>query len=193
MTYAWKRVASGKYIDLKNLSVDDLNIEDVDISINNILRFTGHYKDHSPLTVAQHSNLCLRLAQLNTNLLPIHLATLTHDFAESLIGDVVSPVKKALGKNWKKFAKPIENTFEMKFFGGLVPTEVKDIVKLFDLWSLDIERRVMWSSQYGKDKWPTIGNEDFNTKDKIELFNWAKSTPPNIKDTWIKLYGEVND
>lgn len=192
MTHTWKRLASGKYVDLNNLCFTDLNIDDVDVSLNNIIRFTGHYKDESPLTVAQHSNLCLRLAQMDTEFSHIHLATLIHDFSESLIGDVVSPVKKAMGQSWLDFAKPIEKIFDFKFFGGDIIQEVHEIVKIYDLQALDIERRVMWSSQYGKDKWPPYRDRSFGMHHKQELFEWAKKTPPNLKENWDYLYRKVN-
>lgn len=152
---AWKRLSSGRYIDLANLTEDDVHIEDIETPLNNIKRFTGHYKDRPPLTVAQHSLLCLNLAlEDDPENHELHLRVFTHDFAEAYIGDVATPVKKVMGKFWYDFARPIEHTVEKKMVGSLPTPDMKDAVKFYDAFALDIERRSLWEDQRGKDKWP---------------------------------------
>lgn len=169
-------MSSGKYVDLNNLRLEDMNIEDIGRSLSHILRFTGHFKDVPPLSVAQHSLLCLYMGQLfEPDDTELHLALLTHDFAEAYIGDVSSPVKKAMGDKWYNFAQPIEDLVDIRFFGSLVPPELHDRVKTYDLAALDIERRVMWGSQYGKDKWPACPLNVGTIEDKTELFKAAKN------------------
>ena len=190
----WKRLSSGQYIDLGNLKEEDLNIKDVEASLNFIPRFTGHHKDEDPLTVAQHSYLCYYMAQLfEPDEYKLHLACLTHDFAESIIGDVSSPIKWAMGDSWYNFAIPIERIFEKKFYGNYVDQEMHDRVKMYDLAALDIERRVLWSSQYGKDKWPASPLNVGTIEDKKNLFYMAKSLPfVLLEDLWIGAYDLAN-
>lgn len=191
MTNAWKRMSSGKYIDLNNLTEGDLDIRDVEVSLNHQYRFTGHHKDRRPLTVAQHSYLCMKLAQSREPKdTELHLACLIHDFAEACVGDVSSPVKKAMGKAWYDFAKPIEELYNLKFFGKAIDPDLHDRVKLYDLTSMDIERRVLWSSQYGKSKWPDVPSDFGGLKNKLKWFNIANDMdyiPLGLY--WSKLIG----
>jgi hypothetical protein len=61
-------------------------------------------------------------------------------------------------------------------------------VKVYDLLALDIERRVMWSSQYGKDKWPMAPFSIGSLEDKKMLFNMAKEEEyVEIEKIWRKF------
>ena len=189
MSNCWKRMSSGRYIDLENLVPEDMDIADVETSLNHIQRFTGHHKDAKPLTVAQHTLLCLTMAELfEPDDLELHKAVLVHDFAETYIGDVATPVKRAMGDRWHSFATPIEQLVEMAFYGSYIGPELHDRVKLYDLASLDIERRVMWSSQYGKDKWPACPLNVGTLEDKMELYNMAtQNDHVDIETIWRKF------
>jgi len=172
MRQFWKRVSSGKYVDLGNLKQDDISIKDIEVSLNNVIRFTGHYADVPPLTVAQHSMLCLTMAEMfEPDDTELHMAVFSHDFAEAYIGDVASPIKKAMGNHWYNFSEPIERVVEEALLPFDITPEMHDRVKIYDLASLDIERRVMWSSQYGKDKWPASPLNVGSMKDKQDLFD----------------------
>jgi hypothetical protein len=184
----WKRMSSGKYVDVNNLTEDQLDIKDIEVSLNHIIRFNGHYSDVEPLTVAQHSFLCLTLAEMiELDDVQLHKAVFTHDFAECYFGDISSPAKKAMGDSWRDFASPIEELVERKFT-GVVGAELADRVKVYDLLALDIERRVMWSSQYGKDKWPMAPFSIGSLEDKKMLFNMAKEEEyVEIEKIWRKF------
>lgn len=189
MTPCWKRMSSGIYVDLANLSEKDLDIKDISNSLNNITRFTGHYKDIKPLTVAQHSYLCYYMGRLfEPDEKDLHLALLIHDFAEAYIGDVSTPVKKAMGDRWYSFSEPLEQLVEDCFFGGLVSPDMHQRVKMYDLAALDIERRVMWSSQFGKDKWPACPLNVGTISDKTELFNTVKNQEIDLENVWRESY-----
>lgn len=182
-------MSSGKYIDLENLKEEDLEIGDVNTALNNIIRFTGHHKDKQPLTVAQHTLLCLTMAEIfEPEDDDLHRAVLVHDFAEAYIGDVATPVKRAMGDRWHSFATPIEQLIEKRFYGSLMGPEMHDRVKLYDLASLDIERRVMWSSQYGKDKWPATPLNVGTLDDKLHLYKMATASDyVDIETMWRKF------
>ena len=158
MSKAWKRLSSGKYIDLNALSEDDVDIKDINTALNNTIRFNGHYKDVKPLTVAQHTDLCVRIAEkIYHGNWDIHLAVLIHDWPEAYYGDIATPFKKILGEAYRDIVRPIDDAVEKKFWYKdiAITDEMHESVKVCDLLSLDFERRTMWSSQFGKDKWPT--------------------------------------
>lgn len=167
----YKRMSSGKYIDMGNFTEEDVDLRDINVSLNHILRFNGHHADVAPLTVAQHSLLCYNMAVIfEPDEYLLHQAVLQHDFAEAYIGDVATPIKRAMGSLWVDFATPIEETVERVFLGAEMGPEMHERVKVYDTAALDIERRVMWHSQYGKDKWPASPLGVGNLEDKHKLF-----------------------
>lgn len=182
MKPAWKRLSTGRYVDLNNFHKADVDLKDIENSLNLTYRFNGHGADFKPLTVAQHSWLCLSLAEeFYEDEDELYKKVFIHDFAEAYIGDVATPVKKALGQAWYDFADPIENAVNSAFLSSPVSDEDRQKIKMCDLTSLDIERRCMWKSQLGKDKWPE-GHKDYgNLSDKNALFKAAQTKG------WINL------
>lgn len=170
----WKRLATGKYVDLGAMTLDDIDIVDIEIALNHIIRFDGHHKDKPPLTVAQHTLLVTNLSNMLYDNSRITRACVLHDFGEAYYGDLSSPVKWLLGKEvCNKLTNPIDKLIYEKFWPWPEPVdlEIEDAVKVCDLLSLDIERRSMWSSQVGKDKWPTAPTIGFSLFDKQQLFD----------------------
>lgn len=80
---------SGRYVDVTKPRASDIDIIDIALALGNINRFTGHA---GPYTVADHSVLVSRLV-------PQELAAeaLLHDAHEAYLGDISTPVKRALG------------------------------------------------------------------------------------------------
>lgn len=180
----WKRMSSGKYVDLNNLTEEMIDLGDINMSLNHIYRFTGHHKNRAPLTVAQHSKLCLMLAKtMHPDDNDLHKAVLVHDFAEAYIGDVATPVKRAMGDRWYDFAKPLEAVVEKAVLGYNIDQDMHDAVKIFDLMALDIERRSMWDDQRGMDKWPTRGTTD-TVEAKRELFRSVADKDVDLELEW---------
>ena len=170
----WKRLSKGHYVDLNELSIEDIDIEDIEVSLNYIYRFNGHHKDHVPLTVAQHTLLCCILADMLFSDPKVFRGCLIHDFGEAYYGDITTPVKLAIGKeSYTKITGPIDQLINTKFW---YPDEkepdnyIKASVKVCDLLSMDIERRSMWKSQLGKDKWPAVPSTTLSLIDKQALF-----------------------
>ncbi len=174
-----KRVSSGKYIDLASLTVDDVNILDINRALNYIYRFTGHWKDNPPLTVAQHTKLVHRLAtELFPDDLEIELDCVCHDMPEAYTGDIATPLKKLFGTQFKDYEGQIEDTVYLKLYDPIVKhkltKEVYEARKVCDLLALDIERRAIWLDPKGKDHWPDIPMENFTTaKNKRSYYEWA--------------------
>ena len=197
MNEAWKRLSSGKYIDLNDFSEVDVDIKDINTALNQTIRFNGHWKDEEPLTVAQHTDLCLRIAEkIFHGNWDIHLAVLIHDWPEAYYGDIATPVKKALGQGFKDWSKPIDDAVESKFWhkDTYVTQDTHDCVKVCDLLSLDMERRTMWSSQFGKDKWPTTPDfMDMSVSVKKNFFDLsAKKDFVDMEEMYNDLITKLN-
>lgn len=131
---------TGKRIDI--LSVDPSKIDPVDIawSLSGIPRFNRHLrKDYY---VAQHCLLCASIAPES-----VKLEALLHDASEYIIGDLSSPLKRAIDSMAPGVVKKIEggvhSAIALRF--GLVypyPAPVKDI----DIRMLATERRDLMTS-----------------------------------------------
>lgn len=187
-TKQWKRMSSGKYIALNESYGWEPDINDINTSLNQMKRFNGHHKDEEPLTVAQHSYLCMLVCEIMyPNDKRTLLGCLVHDWPEAYYGDIATPFKKMMGDYLRKVTDPIdERVFETFFPDFTWDEDLHDRVKVCDLISLDIERRAMWKSAYGKDKWPDVPSTDLLTKDKLDLFKQAQKGPIDLR----KLYEE---
>lgn len=187
-----KRVSSGRYLDLANLSPDDIDLSDINNSLNYLYRFTGHFKDKPPLTVAQHTKLCILLAQ---ELFPeereVHFDCLLHDMPEAYYGDIATPLKRLFGDAYKEYTNRVDNAVYSKLWKLETPfnEEIYHKRKICDLMALDIERRAMWNDQRGKNLWPSIPNEKFlSQKEKLELFEEVQSVRlVDLKDIYERL------
>ena len=176
-----KRVSSGRYVDLNDLRVDDVEISDINRSLNYLYRFTGHHKDVEPLTVAQHTKLTMMLSRiLYPDDIVVEFDCLLHDFPEYLYGDMSTPIKYKLGAVCKDYTLTIDSVVYKKLWllsedSSLVDKEVYKKRKICDGISLDIERRIMWKDQRGKDYWPEV-ESPFNMKENYKMFKEAQST-----------------
>ena len=152
-----KRMASGKYLDLANLQPEDILLSDINTSLNTIYRFTGHYKDAKPLTVAQHTRLVMWFAE---RVFPgddaVLFDCLLHDMPEAYYGDVATPWKHLVGDSLRQWQNKIDATVyeRLWFLDEPFTEEIEQKRKVCDLLALDVERRTMWRDQKGKSLWP---------------------------------------
>lgn len=174
-----KRLSSGKYVDLANLEFQDIDIFDISRALNTIYRFTGHWKDKKPLTVAQHTALvCFLCDELFVNEQDVLLDCLIHDWPEAYYGDIATPLKHLFKSDDSQYIKHVDKLVYDKFYTPYIDQigyteETYTKRKTCDLLSLDIERRNMWSSQHGKSNWPEVPKTSlgYTMKEKEELFD----------------------
>ena len=126
---AWQRMLSGRRLDLLNPAPTDIEIEDIALGLAFVARWNGQtYGDH-PYSVAEHSLLVENIYSRNDpNSDPRwKLAALLHDAAEYVIGDMISPVKQALGQEYGQLEVKLASAVNMRF--GL-PAELPFRVQL---------------------------------------------------------------
>ena len=78
---------SGRDVDIFNLTLDDIDIEDIAHALSNLCRYGGHCLFH--YSVALHSYLC----SLEEGTKKEKLAFLLHDASEAFMNDLVRPIK----------------------------------------------------------------------------------------------------
>ena len=105
---AWQRMLSGRRLDLLDPSPLDVEIEDIAHGLAFVARWNGQTRGEHPYSVAEHS---LLVEELYGRIAPRaeprwRLAALLHDAPEYVIGDMISPVKGAVGPGLRRARRP---------------------------------------------------------------------------------------
>jgi hypothetical protein len=123
---------SGRQFDPLNPKIDDIYLEDIAHSLSQICRFNGNTKKF--YSVANHSILVMDCCPQENR-----KHALLHDSSESLLGDIISPLKESLGfERYKDLEKNIMNIIYERFN---IDPKVPQIVKDFDTIILHTEMR----------------------------------------------------
>ncbi|WP_455481121.1 YfbR-like 5'-deoxynucleotidase [Bartonella sp. B12(2025)] len=122
---AWQRMLSGRRLDLLNPSPFDVEIEDIAHGLARVARWNGQTQGEHAYSVAQHS---LLVEQIFQKLFPKScrnecLCALLHDAAEYVIGDMISPFKAIIGKQYELIEKRIQDAIHMRFSLPVAPSQ----------------------------------------------------------------------
>ena len=139
---AWQRMLSGRRLNLLDPSPLDIEIEDIAHGLVFVARWNGQTHGDYPYSVAEHSVFVLELYQ---RLYPKaerkwQLAALLHDAPEYVIGDMISPVKSAVGPGYAEMDKRLTEAIHLRF--GLpaeIPSNIKKQIKRADKISAWLE------------------------------------------------------
>ncbi len=141
-TRAWQRMLSGRRLDLLDPTPMDIEIEDIAHGLAFVARWNGQTIGDYPYSVAEHSLLVEALFTKMNRGIPARwqLAALLHDAPEYVIGDMISPVKSAVGPGYAALDERLTAAIHMRF--GLpanVPVAVKRQIKKADKVSAWLE------------------------------------------------------
>jgi hypothetical protein len=183
---------SGRYVDLAAFSQDDVDIRDINRSLNYIYRFTGHWRDREPLTVAQHTILTMCIADdMFPGEVDVKFDCLLHDMPEAYYGDIATPLKKVLKTSYREVTNYIDDIVYKKLW-KIEPKftpEVESKRKTCDLMALDIERRCMWDSTRGKALWPDVPDPKlYSQRERLELFDLVQRSRYHDLDEEYKVF-----
>ena len=106
---AWQRMLSGRRLDLLDPSPLDVEVEDIAHGLAFVARWNGQTRGEHPYSVAEHSLLVEDLDGRAGAERPEprwRLAALLHDAPEYVIGDMISPVKGAVGPRLRRARRP---------------------------------------------------------------------------------------
>jgi 5'-deoxynucleotidase YfbR-like HD superfamily hydrolase len=119
---------SGRRLDLLDPSPFDVEIEDIAHGLAFVARWNGQTKGLYPYSVAEHSLLVEELyGRVAPRAAPRwRLAALLHDAPEYVIGDMISPVKAAVGPGYAALDERLARAVHVRF--GL-PAEIPKAVK----------------------------------------------------------------
>ena len=139
---AWQRMLSGRRLDLLDPTPMDIEIEDIAHGLAFVARWNGQTRGDWAYSVAEHSLLVEEIfARLDPHAAPQwRLAALLHDAPEYVIGDMISPVKSALGVEYGEIDARIGAAVHRRFgLPASVPALVRKQIKLADRISARLE------------------------------------------------------
>ena len=132
---AWQRMLSGRRLDLLDPTPVDIEIADIAHGLAFVARWNGQTRGDWPYSVAEHS---LLVETLFTRANPgvsarWQLAALLHDAPEYVIGDMISPVKAAVGPGYGELDLRLTAAVHLRFgLPATLPTAIKKQIKAAD-------------------------------------------------------------
>ena len=139
---AWQRMLSGRRLDLLDPTPMDIEIEDIAHGLAFVARWNGQTKGDFAYSVAEHSLLVTDiLERQNPKIGPKWLlAALLHDAPEYVIGDMISPVKSAVGPDYSALDDRLAAAIHIKFgLPAQIPAQIKRLIKRADKVSAWLE------------------------------------------------------
>ena len=139
---AWQRMLSGRRLDLLDPSPLDVEVEDIAHGLARVARWNGQTIGDHAFSVAQHSLLVEDIlgrvdAAIGTDL---RLAALFHDAPEYVIGDMISPVKAAVGPGYGALDERLTAAIHLRFgLPASLPAAIKKEIKRADRISAWLE------------------------------------------------------
>jgi 5'-deoxynucleotidase YfbR-like HD superfamily hydrolase len=141
---AWQRMLSGRRLDLLDPTPVDIEIEDIAHGLAFVARWNGQTYGDWPYSVAEHSLLVESIFErLNPGISARWLlAALLHDAPEYVIGDMISPVKSAVGAGYGELDERLTAAIHIRFgLPSVLPQAIKREIKRADRISAWLEAR----------------------------------------------------
>jgi 5'-deoxynucleotidase YfbR-like HD superfamily hydrolase len=132
---AWQRMLSGRRLDLLDPTPVDIEVEDIAHGLAFVARWNGQTIGDWPYSVAEHSLLVEQLFTRMNPAVPVkwQLAALLHDAPEYVIGDMISPVKAAVGPGYGALDERLTAAVHLRFgLPAVLPAPIKKAIKAAD-------------------------------------------------------------
>ena len=132
---AWQRMLSGRRLDLLDPTPVDIEIEDIAHGLAFVARWNGQTQGDFAYSVAEHSLLVEEIFRRLQPEAPVRwqLAALLHDAPEYVIGDMISPVKAAVGPGYGALDERLTAAIHIRFgLPAAIPKTVKTQIKRAD-------------------------------------------------------------
>jgi len=132
---AWQRMLSGRRLDLLDPTPVDVEIQDIAHGLAFVARWNGQTRGDFAYSVAEHSllvevifgRLCPKATAAEK------LTALLHDAPEYVIGDMISPVKAAVGPAYDDLDKRLASAVHLRFgLPAVTPQKLKRQIKKAD-------------------------------------------------------------
>ena len=133
---------SGRRLDLLDPTPMDIEVEDIAHGLAFVARWNGQTRGDWPYSVAEHSLLVEEIfSRCNPGIgARWQLAALLHDAPEYVIGDMISPVKAAIGADYGLLDERLTAAVHLRFgLPAALPVPIKKAIKAADRISAWLE------------------------------------------------------
>ena len=189
---AWQRMLSGRRLDLLDPTPVDIEIEDIAHGLSFVARWNGQTKGNYAYSVAEHSLLVEKIfTHLNPNTSnQWKLAALLHDAPEYVIGDMISPVKAAIGPSYSELEVKLIEAIHIRFgLPASVPPKIKLQIKKADKISAWMEATLIAGFKISEaNKFFTSPPKNFNFSTELKL-----RQPIAVRNEFIKRFSFLLD
>ncbi len=181
---------SGRRLDLLDPTPVDIEITDIAHGLAFVARWNGQTQGDWPYSVAEHSLLVEDiLGRLNPGIeARWQLAALLHDAPEYVIGDMISPVKAALGAEYGRMDERLTAAIHRRFgLPAAIPAAIKVKIKTADRISARLEAVQIagFAVPEAKRLFP-LQNEAILSVLHIQL-----RPPAEAREAFLKRFGEL--
>ncbi|WP_298259048.1 HD family hydrolase [uncultured Litoreibacter sp.] len=188
---AWQRMLSGRRLDLLDPTPMDIEIEDIAHGLSFVARWNGQTMGEYAYSVTEHSVLVERLYTASNPNAPVkwQLAALLHDAPEYVIGDMISPVKAAVGPGYADLDDRLTAAIHIRFgLPATIPAAVKKQIKKADKLSAWLEATQIAGFSIEE------SNKLFGTpSDNIPLPATLNPRPPmEVKAEFLRRFEELS-
>ena len=132
---SWQRMLSGRRLNLIEPSPLDIEIEDIARGIARVARWNGQTIGEHPISVAQHSVIVTNILKISNKSLEKKwlLASLLHDSAEYIVGDMITPLKSIVGDSYVNIESKLQSAIHIRFsLPPILPEKIKLLIKKAD-------------------------------------------------------------
>lgn len=181
---------SGRRLDLLDPSPLDIEIEDIAHGLAFVARWNGQTEGEFPYSVAEHSLLVEQIFRMISPRAPARwrLAALLHDAPEYVIGDMISPVKDAVGDNYATLDARLTQAVHVRFgIPPVLPRSVKAQIKRADRISAWAEAtRIAGFSTEEASRYFGTPRLDYLSSLEVRL-----RAPVDVKKEFLARYSEL--
>lgn len=168
---AWQRMLSGRRLDLLDPTPVDIEVADIAHGLAFVARWNGQTRGDYAYSVAEHSLLVEQIFTRQHPDAPVkwQLAALLHDAPEYVIGDMISPVKAAVGPGYGALDDRLTAAIHLRFgLPAQIPVKIKKQIKAADKISAWLEAvQIAGFTATEADKF--FGKIDTDTAQSLEI------------------------
>jgi hypothetical protein len=189
---AWQRMLSGRRLDLLDPTPMDIEVADIAHGLAFVARWNGQTAGDFAYSVAEHSLLVTDIFIAMNPSAPVkwQLAALLHDAPEYVIGDMISPVKSALGPDYGELDDRLMAAIHIRFgLPAVLPVAVKKQIKKADKISAWLEAvQIAGFTQAEADK--LFGKIDSDMANSLEI---RLRSPVEVRNNFTARHAELMD
>lgn len=187
---AWQRMLSGRRLDLLDPTPVDIEIGDIAHGLAFVARWNGQTHGDWPYTVAEHALLVEHIFSLIDPGVASkwQLAALLHDAPEYVIGDMISPVKAALGQEYGEMDERLTTAIHRRFgLPAALPAPIRKRIKTADRISARLEAvRIAGFSESEARRLFPVANADIMKGLEIRL-----RPPAEVRQAFLQRHAEL--